>query len=100
MATTPTTSRSSTKTFPAADVERKLRRAITRLGEDTSSMREPWEPTFDSLAVVNVISVVADDLPGLKIAPEKTVRKGGYPNVDEAVRDILDRLQRQWERKR
>jgi hypothetical protein len=63
-------------------------------------MREPWEPTFDSLAVVSVILVVEDVLPGLKIAPEKVVRRGGYPNVDEAVRDIVDRLRRQWERKR
>jgi hypothetical protein len=97
MATPLPTVRSATA-FPAAAVERRLRDAITRLGEDTAVMREPWEPTFDSLAVVNVVLVVEDALPGLKIAPEKVVRKGGYPNVDEAVRDITNRLRRQWER--
>jgi hypothetical protein len=98
MATIPTTARSTAMTFPTAEVEGRLRRAITQLGEDTSSMREPWEPTFDSLAVVNVVLVVESILPDLKIAPEKVVRKGGYANVDEAVRDITDRLRRQWER--
>ena len=97
MASTPSTSRSTVQVFPTAEVERRLRRAITQLGEDMSAMREPWEPTFDSLAVVNVVLVVEEVLPGLKIAPEKVVRKGGYPNVDEAVRDITSRLRRQWE---
>ena len=86
--------------FPTASVRSRLRGAITRLGEDTSAMREPWEPTFDSLAVVNVILVVESELPGFPIAPEKVVRKGGYGTVDEAVDDITNRLRRQWERRR
>jgi hypothetical protein len=100
MATTPTTVRSATTTFPKVEVESRLRQAIARLGEDTSAMREPWEPTFDSLAVVNVILVVETALPGLTIAPEKVVRKGGYGTVDEAVDDITNRLRRQWEQHR
>src|ERR1700734_1756602 len=98
MATMPSTARSTTTAFPTAEVESRLRQAITRLGEDTSAMREPWEPNFDSLAVVNVILVVESALPGLTIAPEKVVRKGGYGTVDDAVDDITNRLRRQWER--
>lgn len=97
MASTPSPSRLAAPVFPASEVERRLRRAISQLGEDTSAMREPWEPTFDSLAVVNVVLVVEEALPGLKIAPEKVVRKGGYQSVDEAVRDVTGRLRRQWE---
>lgn len=92
------TSGSTTTAFPAAQVERCLRVAIARLGEDTAAIREPWEPTFDSLAIVNVLLVVEPVLPDLKIAPEKVVRKGGYETVDEAARDITDGLRRDWER--
>ena len=92
------TSGSTTTAFPTAQVKRCLREAIARLGEDTAAIREPWEPTFDSLAVVNVVLIVEPLLPDLKIAPEKVVRKGGYETVDEATKDITDRLQREWER--
>ena len=98
MPATPTTARSTTTGFPAAEVERRLRDAITRLGEETAAIREPWEPTFDSLAIVGVLVCVEDLLPDLKIAPEKVVRKGGYKTVDEATSDITDRLRREWER--
>ena len=99
MSTTPFPARSIVRTeFPAAEVERRLRESVSRLGDDTSAMREPWEPVFDSLAVVNVVLVVEPALPGLKIAPEKVVRKGGYRSVDEAVLDITERLRREWDR--
>ena len=99
MATTRSTARSNVQTFPTAEVEQRLRAAIMRLGEDTSAMREPWEPMFDSLAIVNVILVVEAVLPNLKIAPEKVVRKGGYAGIDDAVSDISNRLRLQWERR-
>lgn len=98
MPTTSSTARSTTTAFPAAEVGRRLRDAITRLGEETAAIREPWEPTFDSLAVVSVVLVVEAVLPSLKIAPEKVVQKGGYKTVDEATSDITDRLRREWER--
>ena len=100
MATIPSTVRSTATAFPTVSVQDRLREVIARLGEDTSAMREPWEPMFDSLAVVSVILVVESELPGLPIAPEKVVRKGGYRTVDEAVDDITNRLRRQWERRR
>ena len=97
---TPATAKSVVRTFPAAEVERRLREAIKRLAEDTSAVREPWEPTFDSLAIINVVLVVEEVLPDLRIAPEKVVRKGGYRNEDDAALDITERLRRQFERKR
>jgi hypothetical protein len=98
MAATPSTTRSTTTPFPAAAVEQVLREAITGLGEDTAAIREPWEPTFDSLALVSVIHVVEPVLPGLKIAPEKVIRRGGYNSVDEAVQHITAGMRRMWER--
>jgi hypothetical protein len=89
----------TTATFPAAAVEAALRTAITQLEQDTAGMREPWEPNFDSLAVVNVIIVVERLLPGFTLEPEKVVRRGGYRTVDEAARDITERIRRRWERR-
>jgi hypothetical protein len=100
MGATPSAAKTSSSVFPKAEIDRRLRTAITRLGVETSGMREPWEPAFDSMAVVGVVLVVEAVLPELKIAPEKVVRKGGYGSVDDAVRDITDRLQGQWERQR
>ena len=100
MALIPTTRSFPDTAFPAALVESRLRHAITQLGQDIAVMKEPWEPMFDSLAVVNIIFVVEPVLPGVKIAPEKVVRKGGYATVDDAVRDITERLRRQYARNR
>lgn len=97
MSTTRTIPETTSSEFPAAEVEQRLRDAITRLGKDVAGMREPWEPLFDSLAVVNIVFVVEDVLPGLKVAPEKVVRKGGYQTVEEATADIVNRLRRMWE---
>ena len=97
MATAPKT-RTPKTAFPTTVVSDALREAITRLGEITSAIREPWEPTFDSLAVVEVLVVIESVLPNLKIAPEKVVRKGGYMTVEEATNDITLRLQHEWER--
>jgi hypothetical protein len=89
-----------TTSFPKTAVENSLRKALKQLEDDTSAMREPWEPTFDSLAVVNVILVLESVLPGLKIAPEKVVRKGGYETSEQALQDIVSRIERQWNQRR
>lgn len=89
---------SKTTAFPAAEVEARLRTAIERLGRDIVGIREPWEPVFDSLAVVDVVLVVEELLPGLKISPDKVVRRGGYGSADEAAKDITGRLRAMWER--
>jgi hypothetical protein len=99
MASIPLTARSTTVTeFPTAQVEAELRRAITRLSEDTEGMREPWEPRFDSLAIVGIVIVVEKLIPGFKIEPDKVVRRGGYSTIDDAASDITNRVRRRWER--
>ena len=86
----------SVAVFPATEIESRLRSALDRLSQDIKGMREPWEPDFDSLAVVGIVLVVEDLLP-FTLAPEKIVRKGGYANRDEAVQDMSERLHRQWQ---
>ncbi len=97
MSSTTTSIRSrSTAVFPATEVETRLRSALDRLAKDIKGLREPWEPDFDSLAVVGIVLEVEDFFP-FTLAPEKIVRKGGYSDVDEAVSDMTARLHRQWE---
>jgi hypothetical protein len=97
MSSTITSIRSrSVAAFPAAEIESRLRSALDQLAQDIKGMREPWEPDFDSLAVVGIVLVVEDLLP-FTLAPEKIVRKGGYSNRDEAVQDMSERLHRQWQ---
>lgn len=40
--------------------------------------------------------VIEDLFPGIKILPDKVVRKGGYNRVDEAIKEMLERLKRSW----
>ena len=87
----------STAVFPAAEVNARLRRAVAQVAEDTKGLREPWEPDFDSLAIVGVILVI-EDLMNFKVLPDTVVRRGGYRTVDEAVQDITVRLRHQWDR--
>jgi hypothetical protein len=97
MSTISTSIRSrSLNAFPATEIENRLRSALNRLSQDIKGMREPWQPDFDSLAVVGIVLVVEDLIP-FTLAPEKIVRKGGYSNVDEAVKDMTTRLHRQWQ---
>jgi len=83
-------------TFPKEEVKAKLRREFTRLDQDLTAMRDPWLPILDSMAIVGVMSAVESVVPGLEIAPEKVVRKGGYSTVEEAVDDVANRIQRRW----
>ncbi len=87
------------ETFPSPEVERRLRWGLSRLNDDTSAIREPWEPALDSLAVVGVLLLVEELLPDFRIAPEKVIRKGGYESVDDATRDIVNRLHNDWRKK-
>ena len=89
-----------TATFPRTEVEKALRKALDKVAADAAVLKDPWEPQLDSLAVVKVVIVVEAILPGVTIAPEKVVKKGGYANVDEGVADMVDRIEKQWQRAR
>lgn len=81
--------------FPAAEVKRHLRVVLQKIADDASVLRPEWEPLLDSKRVVGTILEIEDLFPGVKIRPDKVVRKGGYNGVDEALDDILPRIERE-----
>ena len=91
---TQTLTRRSEGAFPADEVERRLRIELEKIADDAAVIRPEWEPLLDSLRVVGTVLVLEDLLPGCKIPPDKVVRKGGYNSVDEAINDMLGRIQR------
>jgi hypothetical protein len=80
--------------FPAAEVKRRLRAELQKIADDASLLRPEWEPLLDSKRVVGTILAVEDLFPGVKIPPDKVVRKGGYNSVDDAVDDMAGRIER------
>lgn len=95
MAVPVTTRSTKVPTFPAAEVETRLRHEVARLADDLRVIRSDWEPDLDSLPIVGVVVVIQDLFP-FPIAPERIVRRGGYRNVDEAVQDMCERLHQEW----
>ena len=82
--------------FPAAEVRRRLRVELQKIADDASVLRPEWEPLLDSKRVVGTVLVIEDLFPGVKVPPDKVVRKGGYNSVDEAIKDMLERIKRVW----
>ena len=80
--------------FPAEEVERRLRVELEKIAADAAVIRPEWEPLLDSQRVVGTVLVLEDLLPTCKIPPDKVVRKGGYSSVDEAINDMLVRIER------
>src|SRR3954447_25156949 len=80
--------------FPAAEVERRLRVELEKIAKQSSKLRPEWVPLLDSKRVVGTVLVIEDLFPGVKIPPDKVVRKGGYNSVDEAVEDMFGRIKR------
>ena len=77
--------------FSLTEIERRLRIELEKIAADAALLRPEWEPLLDSQRVVATV-LVLEDLLQRKIPPEKVVRKGGYHSVDEAVKDMTDRL--------
>jgi hypothetical protein len=46
--------------------------------------------------MVSAVQTLEDLFPGMKLPPDKLVRKGGYWTVDEAVEDMFNRIHRYW----
>jgi hypothetical protein len=85
-------SQSGGPAFPAAEVEGRLRVELEKIAEQASKLRPEWVPLLDSKQVVGTVLVIEDLFPGIKIPPDKVVRKGGYNSVDEAIEDMLERI--------
>jgi hypothetical protein len=95
MATQTLTGTSSpTSAFPAAEVRRSLRPELQKIADDASVLRPEWEPLLDSKRVVGTVLVIENLFLSCKIPPDKVVRKGGYNSVDEALEDMLGRIER------
>jgi len=89
-------SRISSPVFPVAEVERRLRVELEKIAKQAAKLRPEWVPLLDSKRVVGTVLVIEDLFPGIKIPPDKVVRKGGYNSVDEAIKDMLERIKRIW----
>ena len=89
-----TMSATAAPAFPSAEVKRRLRAELQKIADDAAVLRPEWEPLLDSKRVVGTVLVIEDLFPGIKIPPDKVVRKGGYNSVDEAIDDMLGRIKR------
>jgi hypothetical protein len=89
-------SQSAAPVFPAAEVERRLRPELEKIAKQGSKLRPEWVPLLDSKRVVGTVLVIEDLFPGIKIPPDKVVRKGGYNSVDETIKDMLERIKKVW----
>jgi hypothetical protein len=81
--------------FPTTEVKRRLRVELLKIADDASVLRPEWEPLLDSMRVVGTLLVIEDLFPDIKIRPDKMVRKGGYNSVNEALSDMLPRIERE-----
>ena len=52
---------------------------------------------IDSLVVVD-ISIEAEPILGFEVKAERVVRQGGYGSVEEAVSDLLFKLDKEWQK--
>lgn len=89
-------SQNSSSVFPAAEAERRLRVELEKIAKQATKLRPEWIPLLDSKRVVGTVLVIEDLFPGIKIPPDKAVRKGGYNSVDEAIKDMLERIKKIW----
>src|SRR5262245_49566535 len=80
--------------FPATEVERRLRIELEKIAKRASKLQPEWVPLLDSKLVVGTVLVIEDLFPGVKVPPDKVVRKGGYNSVDEAIEDMPGRIKR------
>lgn len=81
--------------FPTVAAERRLREELERIANQSTALRPKWEPLLDSKRVVGTVLAIEDLFP-FKLPPDKVVRKGGYNSVNEAVHDMLGRIEMIW----
>jgi len=83
------------RTFPAAEVRRRLQEELEQAAQVSATLRPAWQPLLDSLQMVSAL-VALEDLFPFKLPPEKLVKKGGCASKDEGVEFIFERLQSLW----
>jgi hypothetical protein len=92
-------------TFPKATVEASLRKELLQAATAIASIHGVPMPAgaaqqssmsiqLDSLAVVDLLCSV-ESIIGFKIK-EHVVKAGGYGSIDEAVGELMPRLEKEW----
>ena len=82
--------------FPSTEAKSRLQRELQQIANESSVLRPEWEPLLDSKRIVGTVLALENLFP-FKVAPDRVVRKGGYNSVDEAITDMLNRLERMWD---
>ncbi len=96
-------------TFPAAAVEADLRSELIEAIKAEAMIKGVALPAatgaiaqtafqVDSLIVVSILCVV-EPLVGFEL-PESVVRTGGYASVEQAVGQLMPRIEAQWKKRK
>lgn len=94
--------------FPAAKVETCLRAELEQLARGEATARGIALPNgasiggasiaLDSLGVVDTLCAI-EPMVGFELK-ESIVRSGGYDSINEAVADLMPRINRAWDRRK
>ncbi|WP_299877978.1 hypothetical protein [uncultured Sulfitobacter sp.] len=107
MALTTQTEQISTDTFQAAAIEAALRDALISNVQDQATLYGVELPeslsdvskqsvSIDSLIVVEILCAV-EPLVGSEL-PQKLVKEGGYASVDQAVENLMPKIEKVWQK--
>jgi hypothetical protein len=91
----PQKTNSRLSSFPRQEVRSRLTKHLQQIADDGALLRPDWEPLLDSKRVVGTIVTIEDLFP-FKIPPDLVVRRGGYNDVNEALEDIVNRVEAIW----
>ena len=100
---------SSVKVFPKVDVVKALTEELLKVAKSEAEFRGIIIPSseseaikapvpMDSLTVVDALCVL-DPIVGFK-PKESIVQMGGYDSVEDALHNMIPKLERAWNRKR
>ena len=94
--------------FPEASVEARLRSELVQAAIAIATIQEKSVPSrpgdiaameldIDSIVVVSILCSV-EPIIGFEL-PEHVVKAGGYKSVESAVKHMVPRIQREWQKK-
>ena len=103
-----TETKTETATFQASAIEAVLRDALISNVQDQATLYGVELPTsladvskqsvsIDSLIVVEILCAV-EPLVGSEL-PQKLVKEGGYESVDQAVNNLMPKIEKVWQKK-
>lgn len=104
-----TETKTATETFQAVAIEAALRDALISNVQDQDTIYGVELPTsladaskqsvsIDSLIVVEILCAV-EYLVGSEL-PQKLVKEGGYESIDQAVKNLMPKIEKVWQKNR